>query len=269
MRTAYIYTIVQRWVFLAAVIVLIVLNFLSNSIPFGGQTVAQVNATYPSLITPAAYAFTIWGLIYLTLAIFAVFQLNKGKHLRLFRLVFPYFLLNVISNIFWLIAFQHEWIGLSVLIMAITLGTLIVIFKYFYRLHGSLSTTHRYFFQVPFSLYFGWISVAFVVNLAAFLNTLNIGFFNASQEVFAVIVLIIGALVGLYILLSKNDYIYLGAMVWAYIAIWMAQVDNPWVMNTAKFSAFAMILVAIIQFITDRIKVAQYGSSHTKKKAYH
>ncbi len=261
MKTAYIYTIVQRWVFLAAVVLLIVLNFLSSSIPFGGQTVAEVSEKYPSLITPAGYAFAIWGLIYLTLIIFAVFQLNKGKKIRLFRMIFPYFLLNVISNVLWLVAFQHELIGISVLIMAVTLGSLIVIFKYFYRLKGSLSTTHRYFFQVPFSMYFGWITVASIVNVAAFLNSLEIGFLSSSAPLFAMIMLVVATALGLYVLLSRNDYIYILVLIWAFVAIWVAQTDNPLVMNTAKFAAIAMAAITAIHFIADRVRVAQYRST--------
>lgn len=260
MKTAYIYTIVQRWVFLAAVVLLIVLNFLSTSIPFGGQTMAEVSEKYPSLITPAGYAFAIWGLIYLTLAIFAVFQLNKGKKIRLFRMIFPYFLLNVISNVLWLLAFQHELIGVSVLIMAVILGSLIIIFKYFYRLKGSLSTTHRYFFQVPFSMYFGWITVASIVNVAAFLNSLEIGFLSSSAPLIAMIMLIIATALGIYVLLSRNDYIYILVLIWAFVAIWV-QTDNSLVMNTAKFAAIAMAGIAAIHFIADRVRVAQYRST--------
>lgn len=261
MRTAYIYNIVQRWVFIAAVILLIVMNFLSTSIPFGGKTVADVSGTFHTLITPAGYAFSIWGLIYLTLLVFAVFQLNKGKNIRFFRLVFPYFLINVLSNVLWLIAFQHELLGLSVLIMFITLGSLIVIFSLFYRLRNSLSTTHRYFFQVPFSLYFGWISIATIVNISAFLVSLQLPVFNNSPELFAIIMLIVGAALGLYILFAKKDYIYTSVIVWAYIAIWVQHADVPAVMNTAKFAAIAMIAAIAIHFIADRIKVAQYRST--------
>ena len=264
MRTAYIYTIVQRWAFIAAVVLLVVMNFLATSIPFGGKTVAEVSATFHTLITPAGYAFSIWGLIYLTLLVFAVFQLHKGKNIRFFRLVFPYFLINAISNVLWLFAFQHEMLGLSVFIMLITLGTLIIIFRYFYRLRGALSTTHRYFFQVPFSMYFGWISVATVVNIAAFLYSLQLPVFNNSPEFFSAVMLILSATIGLFILISKKDYIYTLVLVWAYVAIWVQHADVPVVMNTAKFAAIALIAAMAIQFTADRIKVAQYRSTASK-----
>ncbi len=261
MKTAYIYTIVQRWVFLAAVVLLIVLNYLSTSLPFGGQTMAEVSNEFQTLVTPAGYAFSIWGLIYLTLLVFAIFQLNKGKSIRFFKFVFPFFLVNVASNVLWLLAFQNEYLGLSVALMLIILGTLIVIFNYFYRLRNALSTTHRYFFQVPFSLYFGWITVATIVNVAAFLTSLNLPSLESSAELLSMIMLILGAILGLVILFSKKDYIYTFVLVWAYVAIWVEQFDNPMVMNTAKFAAIAMLAAIAIQFMTDRIKVAQYRST--------
>lgn len=261
MKTAYIYTIVQRWAFLAAVVLLIVLNFLSTSIPFGGQTVAEVSNEFKTLITPAGYAFSIWGLIYLTLLVFAVFQLNKGKSIRFFKLVFPYFIVNVVSNVVWLIAFQHELIGLSVLVMMVTLGTLVIIFRYFYRLGKFLSTTHRYFFQVPFSLYFGWITIASIVNVAVYLSSLNLPLFENSAELFSIVMLIIGAALGLFILFSKKDYIYTFVLVWAYVAIWIEQSETISVMNTAKFAAIAMLAAIAIQFVSERLKVAQYRST--------
>jgi len=259
MKTAYIYNIFQRWAFLAAVVLLIVMSFLSTVIPFGGQTVADVNEKYHTLISPAKYAYIIWGVIYLLLGVFAVFQLNKGREVRFFRLVFPYFLINVVSNILWLVAFQHELIGLAVVFMLVTLGTLIMIFRKFYRLKTVLSTTHRYFFQMPFSLYFGWITIATIVNIAAFLNMLNIGILEASAELFSIVVLIAAALLGLYILIVKKDYIYATAMVWAFVAIWVGQMDVKPVMNTAKFAAIGILAAMAIKFTADRIKVAQYG----------
>lgn len=259
MKTAYIYNIFQRWAFLAAVLLLIVMSFLSTAIPFGGQTVADVNAKYHTLITPAGYAYIMWGVIYLFLGVFAVFQLNKGKEIRFFRLVFPYFLINAVSNVLWLVAFQHELMGMAAFLILITLGTLVMIFRKFYRLKTVLSTTHRYFFQMPFSLYFGWITIATVVNIAAFLNTLNIAAFESSGELIAIIALIAVALLGLYILISKKDYIYATALLWAFIAIWVGQADVKPVMNTAKFAAIGILAAMAIKFTADRIKVAQYG----------
>lgn len=259
MRTAYIYNIFQRLAFLGAVIVLIVMSFLSAAIPFGGQTVAEVHSKYETLITPAGYAFIIWGVIYIFMGVFAVFQFNKGKNTRFFRLVYPYFLINAISNILWLIAFQHELLGLSTLFILITMATLVFIFQKFYRLKKALGTTHRYFFQVPFSLYFGWVTITTVVNIAASINAFNIALPGNASEVVSVIVLIALALLGLYILISKKDYVYAMAMVWGFVAIWIGQIDVTSIALVSKIAAIAISVAMAVKFTADRIKVAQYG----------
>src|SRR6056297_3414901 len=144
MRTAYTYNILQRWIFVVAVFVMIAMNILSGTIPFGGQTMAEVSQNYPTLVTPAGYAFSIWGLIYLSLAIFAYFQLAKGKRIRFYKLIWPFFLVSAAANILWLVAFQNEWFEVSVILIFALLGSLIFMFRYFYRLKRALSTTHRY-----------------------------------------------------------------------------------------------------------------------------
>jgi hypothetical protein len=259
MKTAYIYNFLQRWSFALAVFIVLLMNYLSNAIPFGGVTMAEMSARYPTLITPAGYAFSIWGVIYLALAVFAFFQLTRGKNIRFYALVWPFFMVNALANVLWLLAFQNDLIGISVLLMAVILGTLFAMMRLFYRLRKALGTTHRFFFQVPFSLYFGWISVASMVNVAAFLVSIDMTFFTSQPELFSVILLSIGALLSLYILLSQNDYIFNFAIIWAYVAIWVGSTDSDLVMNMAKFSAIGLTVAAIVAFAADRVKVAQYG----------
>ncbi len=259
MKTAFIYSIVKRWAFVLAVLLIIVMNFLSNAIPFGGNTMAEISNKYQTLITPAGYAFAIWGLIYLTLAVFAFFQLTKGKEVRFYKLVWPYFLVNAVANVLWLLAFQNEHIGFSVLIMAIILATLIAIFRLFYRLQRSLGTTRRYFFQVPFSMYFGWICVASIVNVAAYLKSISLPALENIEPLLAMVMIIIAAVLGLTVLIAKKDYVFALTVVWALFGIWIGQQDTAIVMNTAKFSAFAVLATCGIQFLADRIKVSNYG----------
>src|SRR6202012_5747496 len=45
----------------------IAVSYLSNTGIFDGHTMAGLSARYPTLVTPAPYAFSIWGLIYLSL----------------------------------------------------------------------------------------------------------------------------------------------------------------------------------------------------------
>ncbi len=52
---------------------LIYWNYLSNTRFIGGKTIGDLSAKYDSLFTPAGYAFSIWGIIFLALIAFGIF----------------------------------------------------------------------------------------------------------------------------------------------------------------------------------------------------
>jgi tryptophan-rich sensory protein len=261
MRTAYTNDIVKRASFILAVFVLIVVNALSNIIPFGGNTNADISAKYPTLITPKGYAFSIWGVIYLTLAVFAVWQFFKGKEVRFYKMIWPYFMINVVANCLWLVAFQNEWLIVSLALMAVILITLISIFKIFYRLKNALGTTRRFFFHVPFGLYFGWVSLAAVVNAAVAFSSFELPLFENNEGLFALIAIAVATGLALTLAITQNDYIYGFAVLWGLVAIFIKQMDEPLAMNAAKFGAIVLIAGMVFTFARDRIKVAKYGRS--------
>jgi len=261
MRTAYTYDIIKRVTFIFGVFALILVNALSNIIPFGGQTNADISAKYPTLITPEGYAFSIWGVIYLTLAIFAVWQFFKGKEVRFYKMIWPYFMINVVANCLWLVAFQNEWLILSLALMAVILISLISIFKIFYRLKRAMGTTRRFFFHVPFGLYFGWVSLAAVVNAAVVLSSFDLPLFENNEALFALIGIAVATGLALTLVITQNDYIYGFAVLWGLVAIYVKQMNEPMAMNAAKFGAIALVAGMLVTFIGDRIKVAKYGRS--------
>jgi len=56
-----------------ALVITVIINYLSNTGIFNGETMATVSAKYQNLFTPAGYAFSIWGLIYLGLFGFVIY----------------------------------------------------------------------------------------------------------------------------------------------------------------------------------------------------
>ena len=51
-----------------------VAQFMANALPFNGQTTGEISDRFQVYFVPAGYVFSIWGLIYLGLLAFAVFQ---------------------------------------------------------------------------------------------------------------------------------------------------------------------------------------------------
>ncbi len=264
MKTAFLYTIVKRWAFIVGVAAMLLVNYLSTALPIGGMTNADVSAKYPTLITPAGYAFAIWGVIYLGLIVFAWFQLRRGRENRFYKMIWPYFMVNAGANIVWLIAFQHELLGLSVLVMGVLLGSLIGMFRLFYRLKRTLSTTHRFFFHVPFGIYFAWVSIASIVNVAVWLSSMEVPYFAEKPELWALAVLIVGFCLAMWLLISQSDYIYALTVVWAYAAIMVNHYDIEMVRYPAKVGALLLLITTVGLFISDRLKVAQFGRKRSQ-----
>ena len=143
-------------IFLAMVIV----NYLAQLLLINGVTPGQVSDSLPNLFAPAGLTFSIWGLIYLMLAVFSVYQFGFSKKtpesqsLDRVRLVF---VISSLANIAWIFSWHYGNIPLSMLLMIVILISLIIINLTLDKKH--LTRIEKVVFRLPFSLYFGWITV--------------------------------------------------------------------------------------------------------------
>lgn len=141
-----------------------------------GQTIGEVSDKYPTLFAPAGITFSIWGLIYLALIVFCMYHLIKAfnadarheANLEVQRLGYL-FILNNLATGAWTIAWVHELLGLSVVLMLVQLLTLLAMQLRLGIFDPARSVASRWFTQVPLSLYFGWICIATIANVSAML----------------------------------------------------------------------------------------------------
>lgn len=191
-------------------------NYLAVSLPLGGRSTGQISDNYSNLFAPAGYAFSIWGLIYTLLGIYVIYQLrqkNDGLVVKVDRI----FIVNALLNASWIFAWHYNVIWLSVIIMA---GLLVTLIKIADILGASTITPkERWLVRLPFSVYFGWITVATIANVTVFLVYLGWNGFGISQSVWTVAVLIIGALIGSLRVLRDRSIPYGSVLIWAYGAI--------------------------------------------------
>lgn len=215
-----------KWGFAAlfAYIIVLVLNWIAGSTTLiGGSNTAGISDSYPNLFAPAGFTFAIWGLIYLLLGLFffRLFEVWKPKKSaianRALNNVSKLFALSSLLNIFWLLAWQYKIFWLSVIIMAGLLVTLIQI--------NRLLANSRYSFKewalvrLPFSVYFGWITVATIANVATWLLSFGWDGFGLSPAVWTVAMLIVGAAIIITTMWKNNDWAYGAVGVWAYAGI--------------------------------------------------
>src|SRR4051812_1152572 len=114
---------------LVAAIATIAFNALSQAIPIGGNTSADISNQYPTYFTPANYAFAIWGIIYLLILSYAVYQALPAQRTNSDAGKIGWlFILTCILNCLWLTLFQYNLIFLSVVVILAFLLTLIAIY---------------------------------------------------------------------------------------------------------------------------------------------
>lgn len=200
-------------------------NYLANALPIGGVTTGEASDSYGNLFTPAGVTFSIWGLIYLLLLAYTIYQFGFGQREtspereKLFATVNRYFLATSIANIAWIFAWHYGIIWLSVIIMLTLLILLIKIADVINKEKFSLTDTLC--IRAPFSVYFGWITVATIANIAVFLVSLGWKGFGIAEAVWTVIILLVGAGIGALRMWKDKNIFYGAVLVWAYGGIWL------------------------------------------------
>ena len=226
-------------------VAVIVVNALAGSTALiGGQQTAAISDSNPTLVTPAGFTFTIWGLIYLLLGVFVVYQLlvrprSSSPHGRIGWL----FVLSAVFNIAWLFAWQYEQLVISVVIMLLLLITLIAIYRRLRVGEESVGWTDRLAVQLPFSVYLGWITVATVANVSAALVSIGWDGLGIAPEIWAIVVLLLVLVITVTMAFDRRDVAYGAVIVWALVGIASNQSDNTTIV-AATVTTAAVIVVA-------------------------
>ena len=249
-------TLITKISTLTAYIIMIAVNYLAVTLPLGGRDTGAISDNYPNLFAPAGYAFSIWGLIYILLGIYVVYQLwHKRDHLV--ARVNYIFIANALLNASWMFAWHYDLIWLSVLIMV---GLLLTLIRIADVLRDSVLTPkERRLIRFPFSIYFGWITVATIANITVFLVYLGWNGFGLSDGFWTIIVLLIGALIGSWRMLRDRFIPYGLVLVWAYGAILAKHLSTngfagqyPSIIGTVVLCLF--VFLGIIVFISIKKK---------------
>lgn len=199
-----------------AYIAMVVVNFLANSLPINNRSTGAISDAYPNLFAPAGPAFSIWGLIYLLLGAYVVYQfISKDQKIdALMKKINQFFIISSLANIAWILTWHYDYIGFSVIIMAILLISLIKIADII-RVQ-KFSSQEKFFIWAPFSVYFGWITVATIANISVFLVSIGWNGFGITDLVWTSVILLVGALIGILRMHKDKNIAYGLVLVWAY-----------------------------------------------------
>lgn len=251
-------TKIIRILTLVAYVVMVGVNFLAMYLPLGGKTTGEISDNYSNLFAPAGYAFSIWGLIYLLLAIYVIYQFKRGDDVLVGK-VNRIFILNALLNAAWIFAWHNDIIWLSVIIMIGLLISLITIADILRK--STLTERERRLVCLPFSVYFGWITVATIANITVFLVSLGWGGFGLADSFWTVAALLVGALIGSWRMLKDRFIPYGLVFVWAYGAILFKHVSI-----TGFDGQYPSVIVTAVLCITAFIGIILYTSFKKKTR---
>lgn len=234
-----------KWSNLVALIVTVAVNGLAESLPLNGLMTGEISAKFPVLITPAPYTFSIWGLIYLLLLIYAVYQLFPRHH-KLVKRIGPLFLISCIFNVGWILLWHYLYtqVWISLIAMVGLLVSLIFIFQNI-RKERRPSTSEKWCVRLPFNIYLGWISVATIVNVSVVLYDLQWSGFGLSDMAWTIIMLSVGSILAWLVGVPYRTPVYMIVFVWAYVGIAIANQELSAVFYTALGLAALLALLAV------------------------
>ena len=257
-----VFRLQNKWIVpnIAALLLVLVVNALATLLPINGQTTAAVSDAYPVLFTPAGYVFSIWGLIYLLLIAFVLYQaMPHQKTNPLLVAIGGFFVLNCLLNAGWIFAWHYNQILFSVLIMILLLISLIIIYLRITKIPKPINKQDRWFVKLPFSVYLGWICVATIANISIALYSINWGGWGLGAVSWTIIMLTVGSVLALYMVLDRNDRAFALVFVWAFIGIYVNQQEFEGVQRSAMILAF--VISAAILFAVVTKKPAQKAHS--------
>jgi hypothetical protein len=257
--------IFRQIVVLISTIAVIVVNGLATALPLNGQTTGEISDRFDVYFVPAGYVFSIWGLIYLALIGYSIFQLlpSQRENPQLRRIGYLY-VLSCAANIGWIFLWHYEYFPWSLVAMVILLLALIAIYLILGIGRTGTSTAEKWLVRVPFSIYLGWITVATVANVTSVLDYLNWNGWGLSEEWWAVIILVVAGIIASAVSITRGDVAYVAVIIWAYVGIALKHSDTTLVAVTTWVVAVLVALTLLIGYPLQRERVREWALQSTE-----
>jgi len=245
-------------------ILMLTLNGLANALPINGVTTGGVSDQYDNLFTPAGLTFAIWGVIYLLLTAFVIYQwmaAKKGTDAFMSK-VGIWFFVSCLANAAWILAWHYELLPLSLVLMLVLLGCLLAVYLRLGIGVRQVARGERMLVHLPFSVYLGWITVATIANVAVLLTSIQWGAWGLSAQFWTVTVIAVAAAISLAMAFRRGDVYFCLVVVWALVGILLKRLGDSTVPDqaivVAAIAALALVSAAIVVQVTRR---SVYGTA--------
>jgi hypothetical protein len=254
-------------------VLMFVINMLASVGLINNTTPGALSDRLPNLFVPSGLTFSIWGVIYVLLFLFVAYQM-RGSASRdvedssYLGKIGWFFVASNVFNLAWIFAWHYELVALSLVFMILLFVSLLAIYL---RLEigdprKTISLKKKLFYQVPFSVYLGWITVATIANVTAFLVSIGIEPYNGLAVVLTVVVIIVAALIAALVLWTRRDIAYSLVIVWALVGIVVKRLDPSYFVELTVATS-AGIGAAVILIVLAALVLLRSRPFQTRKQA--
>jgi hypothetical protein len=257
---------------LLSVVILIAWNGYANTGNYNGKSVGELSAEYDNLFTPASYAFSIWGIIFTMLTVFGIYgvyvsfskkhqERKKNYKSDFVHTTNPWFLAANIFCGLWVALWLDENIAASVVMMFGILLCLLMCVRQLDMEIWDAPFPVIAFIWWPLCLYSGWISVATIANVSAWLNgTYEIAL--ETQIIITIVMISVAFIINSLMIWLRNMREFALVGVWALVAIYVRFQSEVEIIDASDSSliAYTALGLAIALFI----QIGVHGAMNTK-----
>lgn len=248
-------------------ILMVAVNALANILPINGKITGDISDSRPNLFAPAGETFIIWGVIYLLLLLYTLYQMgllrgkNEADNTKLLAKVNILFGISSLANTVWIFLWHYEQIVWSNIPMLVILLCLIIIALILRK--GAVTRKEKLLVRAPFSVYFGWITVATIANVTTALVDIGWDGLGLQQAFWTVVILLVGTLIAGLTTILNRDVAYGLVPIWAFLGILYKHLNAAPAGFGAKYLVVIIAVTACLVLLVVALFIAIFG----KKKA--
>ena len=222
----------------------IAFNWLAAVGRVNGVSPSEISDKYPTPITPAGYAFSIWTLIYVGLIAFSIYQLTPAATAR-FRNLRSLYIMTCALNCAWIYLWHSDQIAICFVLIVLLAA---VLFFINLKLRETDSLKEFWYAKAPFSIYFGWVTAAALVNFAVLLVHWNVAISTTAWMWLGIGLILLAAALGVFIRIRLVSYLYPLAIAWALTGIGVKQSGQTLIVVATAVGTIAC-LIATLSFV--------------------